>query len=53
VVAGWVLQRGLEFLTEKAIEEAMNTTNQHKIHQMGNSDLLTNWLGPLLHKMLQ
>jgi protein-tyrosine phosphatase len=48
VAAGWVAARyGVS--PEKATEEAMDTAIQHKIHRMGNSVLLTNWLGPLLH----
>jgi protein-tyrosine phosphatase len=43
VAAGWVAAR-YEVSPEKATEEAMNTAIQHKIHRMGNSQLLTNWL---------
>jgi protein-tyrosine phosphatase len=46
VAAGWVAARyGVS--PEKATEEAMNTALQHKIHRLGNSNLLTKWLGPL------
>lgn len=47
VAAGWIAARyGL--LPQESTEEAINTAILHKIHRLGNTQLLENWLGPAL-----